>query len=180
MKEKKGLIHIYCGEGKGKTTAACGLALRAAGYKRKIYMFFFFKSPLQSGEMRLLSKLKNSKLFYFDKRHPFFVKQKRLSYKRKLKPQLNEFLKKVRKVLKKKEKNLIVLDEILTAVAGKLILPQELLSLLEEKNCYSEVVLTGRCCLPRQISAAADYISEIKDLKHPHEKGICAREGVDF
>lgn len=131
--------------------------------------------------MKLLEKLENTKVFYFEKEHPFFVREKRGFYKKKLKPQLKAFLKKIENYLKKDGSNVVILDEMLTAVNEKLVSQKELLVLLSNRNYNTEVALTGRCCrLPRKIFAAADYVSEIKNLKHPYQKGICAREGIDF
>jgi cob(I)alamin adenosyltransferase len=179
MKER-GLIHIYFGDGKGKTTAACGLALRALGRNRKVFLFFFFKRPSDSSEIQLLLKLKNLKISCFAKTHPFFVKKNKPFYRRRLKPKLNVFLKKVKTTLKKEEVDLVVMDEILTAIKGGLVTEKELINLLKEKNNKTEVILTGRPRPSRKILMLADYVSEIRSLKHPYEEGLCAREGIDF
>lgn len=129
----------------------------------------------------MLKKLENTKVFYFEKEHPFFVEEKKNFYKKKLKQQLKAFLEKIGNYLKKNGSNVVILDEILTAVNEKLVSQKELIVLLKNRNYNTEVVLTGRCPrLPKEIFAAADYVSEIKNLKHPYQKGICAREGIDF
>lgn len=180
MAKQKGLIHIYYGDGKGKTTAACGLALRAAGWGEKVYLFFFFKSPFKSGEMVILAKLKNLKVLCFTRQHPFFIKKEKVSYKRKLKTELNEFLKEIKAALKERRKSLVILDEVLTATDENLVSEKELIDLIEKKNYNTEVILTGRPHPSRKILMLADYISEIKNLKHPYKKGILARKGIDF
>lgn len=175
------MIHIYCGDGKGKTTAACGLALRAAGSDRKVYLFFLFKPRTKSGEIKLFAKLENIEVFCFDKKHPFFVKKKKSAYRKKLKLQLKSFLKKACNCLKKNGSNVVILDEMLTALGERLISQKELLVLLKNRNYNTEVVLTGRLSrLPWKIFAIGDYVSEIKSLKHPYQKGISAREGIDY
>ena len=180
MAKKKGLVHIYCGQGKGKTTAACGLALRAAGWGKRVYLFFFFKSACRQGEIISFAKLKNLKIFCFDRKHPFFVKEKKNSYKKKLKAELGEFLKQVKIVLKKRDNSVVILDEVLTAIGEDLMAKKELIDLLKTKAPDIEVVLTGRPRPPRSILMLADYVSEVKNLKHPYKKGIAARKGIDF
>jgi len=181
MVQEKGRVHIYYGDGKGKTTAACGLALRAAGWNKKVYLFFFFKSPFRSGEMRAFSSLKNFKKFCFNMRHPFFIKEcDKASYRKELKIELNKFLKKIELTLKTKKKKLVILDEVLTAIDENLISKKKLIDLLKTKAPKIEVVLTGRPCPPRSILVLADYISEIKNLKHPYQKDVPPRKGIDF
>ncbi len=181
MVQERGLVHIYYGDGKGKTTAACGLALRAAGWNEKVYLFFFFKSPFRSGEMISLAKLKNFKKICFTRRHPFFIKKReKASYREELKIELNEFLKKIEIALKAKKKKLVILDEVLTAVDENFISKKKLIDLLKTKAPKIEVVLTGRPRPPRSILVLADYISEIKNLKHPYQKGVPARKGIEF
>lgn len=175
----KGFTHIYFGSGKGKTTSACGLALRAAGWGKKVYLFFLFKRPSLCGEIKVISKLENFNKFFFTQRHPFFINKDKPIYKKDLILRLSGFLNKIESVLLEKAV-VVVADEILTALKEKLITEKQLANLVRIKNPETELILTGRFRPSKKLLELADYVSEIRSLKHPYEKGVRARKGIDF
>lgn len=175
---KKGLIHIYTGEGKGKTTASIGLAVRAAGQKLKILLVQFFKSDGDaSGELKIIrERIPEIELIRQNERHPLFKKEERFG---KIKESVEEtFHAAVEKVLRGNY-DLLILDEIHSAVAGNWLPVDEVIGFLQHKPGKLEVVLTGRKAHERLIEMA-DYITEMRMQRHPFEKGIKARKGIEY
>jgi len=165
------LIQVYTGNGKGKTTAALGLALRASGAGLKVYIAQFCKGQ-DCGELRALKKLKNIKLEQFG-RSCFITKPtpKDIYLAR-------SGLKKVNQVIKNDSYNIVILDEITVALKLKLISLKDVLALLKNTPKNIELVLTGRHA-PSALIKAADLVSEIKEAKHYYNKGIRARKGIE-
>jgi cob(I)alamin adenosyltransferase len=176
---KKGLIHIYCGRGKGKTTAGLGQALRAWGWDKKIIIFQFLKSKnFPSGEIRAIEKLGvRFKIVRFDQEHPMFGKS-RVS-ETELKESIRDSFKMVRKVFCDRKYDIVILDEILNAVGGGFIGEKELIDLIKSKPESLELVLTGRT-VPRKILVLADYVSRITEVRHPFKSGVKARKGIEY
>ncbi|MCX5656908.1 MAG: cob(I)yrinic acid a,c-diamide adenosyltransferase [Candidatus Omnitrophica bacterium] len=176
---KKGLIHIYCGRGKGKTTAGLGQALRAWGWDKKIIIFQFLKSKnFPSGEIRAIGKLGSSfKIVRFDQEHPMFGKSK--VSETGIKKSIRDSFKMVRKVFSGRKYDLVILDEILNAVGGGFIDEKEVISLIKSRPESLELVLTGRT-VPKRILALADYVSRITEVRHPFKSGVKARKGVEY
>ena len=170
-----GLIHIYCGNGKGKTTAATGLAVRAAGFGKKVVFCQFFKNG-SSNEIKSLEKLDNITLLHCKKSHKLFSK---MNEKEK------EEAKKDYKILfdeaisKSAEADLIVLDEAVSSCNYGMIDEEKLIDFLINKPKNLEVVLTGRNPSEKLLSYA-DYVTEMKKIKHPYDKGTAARKGIEF
>lgn len=173
-KSKLGLIHIYTGCGQGKTTAAFGLALRAAGAGFKVCLMQFMKSG-QYSEIKALKKFKKIKIFQFGRKN--FVNLK--------KPARTDIdlaqkgMKKAEEIIKSKKYDLVILDEVNVAINFKLIALNQLIELIKEKPKNVELVLTGRFAHPKIIKLA-DYVTEMKEIKHPFKKGILVRKGIDF
>ena len=169
----KGLIHLYCGEGKGKTTAAMGLALRAASSGKEVVIVQFLKDGL-SGEVRLLSTLKNVTLFAGKVCDSFTwnMTEKELIDTKNLH---NELLKKA----KEAKKDVLILDEVCGACSCCLLDEDLLKSIITEKDDDLEIVLTGRNPKEYMIEYA-DYITNMEKIKHPFDKGIGAREGIEY
>ncbi|MCM8784003.1 MAG: cob(I)yrinic acid a,c-diamide adenosyltransferase [Candidatus Omnitrophica bacterium] len=176
--KKTGLVQVYYGRGKGKTTSALGLALRAWGWGRKIIIFQFFKPKnLLSGEVKAIEKLgEGIKIVRFGQRHPIFCKKIK---KEKARNVLNKALKEIRHSLKVGNYDLVILDEILNAVDCDLISEGDIIELIKNKSKSTELIITGRP-LVNKLREYADYISEIKEIKHPFQKGIKAREGIEY
>lgn len=171
-----GLIHIYCGDGKGKTTAAVGLAVRCAGRGNKVLLVQFLKSR-DSGELYSLSKLpdievmrgKESKKFTFqmneEEKHALLIEH-------------NKMFEQVLAKIKNGGYSLLILDEVIGALNAKVFEMPKLIEFLRHKPEDLEVVLTGRNPAPELVEIA-DYVSEMRKVKHPMDKGIMAREGIE-
>ena len=171
-----GLIHIYCGDGKGKTTAAVGLAVRCAGRGNKVLMVQFLKSR-DSGELYSLAKLpdievmrgKESKKFTFqmneEEKHALLIEH-------------NKMFEQVLAKIKNGGYSLLILDELIGSLNAKVFEMPKLIEFLRHKPENLEVVLTGRNPAPELVEIA-DYVSEMRKVKHPMDKGIMAREGIE-
>lgn len=167
------MIQVYSGNGKGKTTAAFGLALRAAGAGKNVYICQFAKGRLYN-EIKALKKIANIKVEQFGRR--CFIKKS--PDKVDMQMALTG-LKAADEIIRKKKYQLVILDEINIAVKFKLIPLTKLLKLVENTPKDIELVLTGRYAHPKIISLA-DLVSEIKEVKHYYAKGIKARSGIEF
>ncbi len=167
------MIQVYTGNGKGKTTAAMGLALRAAGAGFKVYICQFAKGHLCS-EHKALKKIKNIKVEQFGR--DCFIRHKPGQADIELSRQ---GLEKAKKVIAGKKYRLIILDEINVALKLGLVSLKEVLDLIKHTPDGIELVLTGRDA-PAQINKVADLVSDIKDLKHYYLKGIKARRGIEL
>lgn len=173
-----GLVQVYCGEGKGKTTAAIGQGIRAMGRGLKVIMIQFLKGGI-SGELKTLSKLEPEfKVFRFEKARDFFNELSPIE-KKELKMEISNAMKFAKKVFDTKECDLLILDEILGVVENHLVTEEELITFVKGKPQGIELILTGRK-LPETLKSHADYISEIQPVKHPYEKGMGAREGIEY
>lgn len=170
-----GLIHLYCGDGKGKTTAALGLALRAAGAGKQVVFTQFFKDG-SSSEIEPLAALPGVRVFHADTVRGFYRNMTPIQREQAGKDYTALF----RQVTQAaQEADLLILDEIVSA-CNRGVVPEKLVTdFLREKPTRLEVVLTGR-----NPSAAllelADYITEMRKLRHPFDRGIGARKGIEF
>ncbi len=174
-----GLVHIYTGDGKGKTTAAIGQGIRAAGRGLKVYMVQFLKGSF-SGELETLKRLEpDFRVFRFEKERTCFVWNMTQEQKLELKAEVSGGFEKVKAFLANKECDLLILDEIFGVLSNKFIEVEELSEFLESRPEGIEIVLTGRNA-PERIRELADYVSEIHSIKHPFENGIAAREGIEY
>lgn len=174
---EKGLVHIYCGDGKGKTTLAMGLCLRAAGAGRKVLIYQFMKDG-SSHERRILEKLPNVSFEGETKSVSFSF---RMSEAQKQKER-ERYLTQAKLVFGHAGStgaDVLLLDEVLYAVSCGLFPEEELIRFLDHRPEQLEVILTGRD--PSEaVRARADYISRIVKVKHPFDRGITAREGIEF
>ncbi|MCR5295409.1 MAG: cob(I)yrinic acid a,c-diamide adenosyltransferase [Lachnospiraceae bacterium] len=173
----KGLVHIYCGEGKGKTTAAVGLALRAAGAGKRVIFAQFLKDG-SSSEIEVLKKIENITV-----RHcrtvTGWVKNMTGEERAQAKADYGRFLEELLREAKEESCGLLVLDEAFAACNCGFIEEKAILSFLDTKPEALELVLTGRNPSP-ELMARADYITEMKKIKHPYDRGIAARKGVEY
>lgn len=174
MSLEKGFVHIYTGNGKGKTTAAIGLGIRATGGGLKVYMIQFMKGR-RYGEIDALEKMKNFTVVQFG-RDEFVSKENPEQIDIDLARKGFEHAK---EIIKNGEHDLIILDEINVAVDFKLIPLKDVLKLMDEKPEKVELVLTGRCSHPDMVKQA-DLVSEILEIKHPYQNGIQSRKGIDW
>lgn len=173
-KLEKGQVQVYTGNGKGKTTAALGLALRANGRGLKVYMIQFMKG-YQYGELESAKHLPNLTIVQFG-RAEFVSKEKPAEID-------IEYAKKglihAKDIIKSAKYDIIILDEINVALDYKLVSLEDVLELLRIKPAHVELVLTGRYAMP-EIVKAADLVTEMLDIKHPYYKGNLSREGIDY
>lgn len=167
------MIQVYTGNGKGKTTAALGLAVRAAGANLKVYIIQFVKGRRYS-ELASLKKIKNIKVEQCGR--SCFIKKKPTAEDIKL---AKKGLKKARNAIMKSCYNIVILDEINIALKLKLINLNELLRLIENTPKKIELILTGRYAHTK-ILKLADLVSQINDKKHYFKKGIRGRKGIEF
>lgn len=170
----RGFIHVYTGNGKGKTTAALGLSLRAAGAGKRVFIAQFVKGMVYS-EVKALKKLsanieiKQYGLDCFIYQKPT---QKDIDFARR-------GLEEVKTVFASQNYDLIVLDEASIAIYFKLFSTEELIAVLKSKPEATEVVITGRYA-PDALIEFADLVTEMKEIKHYYTKGVEAREGVEY
>ncbi len=174
---EKGLVQVYTGEGKGKTTAAVGLAARAAGTGLKVGFFQFFKKPL-SGELAVLKNTQNVHVYNFAPMHPGFQYFSAEDLKRYKETFRKVWETKVMSIIQKNRYDVVILDEILIAVRDGFLGEEKILKLIDMKLRTSELVLTGRSVTDKIIDRA-DVITEMKKVKHPFPE-IKARRGIDF
>ena len=176
----KGLIHIYCGDGKGKSTAAAGLAVRAAGRGLKVLMVRFLKTD-DSGEVPVLQGIPGITLVPCDKTFGFTFRMTPEEKKEAAAYYQQKFLDACRLAGQegKNQVDLLILDEIMAAVNTGMVSQEDVIRFLEEKPEHLEVVLTGRNP-SEKLASLADYVSEIRAVKHPFTEGVSAREGIEF
>lgn len=177
MLREQGLIHIICGDGKGKTTAAVGLCIRAAGRNQKVLIARFLKNE-DSGELNILKQIEPITLIHASK---FFGFTWEMSVE--CKKEATEYYTMIFHTIVEKavkdEYDLLVLDEIMAAVNYGFVDGNHVMQFLQNKPKKLEVVLTGRNP-SKELCEIADYISEIKKVKHPFESGISARVGIEY
>ena len=178
-----GLVHIYCGDGKGKTSAACGLAVRMAGRGNAVVIARFLKTD-DSGEVEVLKHLPQVHLIPCEKEFGFVFAMDEETKIQAAEFNTGLFCKAVEAAKEKSAQSkdtpcLLVLDEIMAAVNLKMVQEEQVLAFLKERPANLEVVLTGRDP-SESMQAMADYISEIKKIRHPFENGISARIGIEY
>ena len=171
---KKGYIQVYTGNGKGKTTAALGLAMRAAGAGLKVYFVQFLKGRKNSEHMSL-KKFRNQIVIRQYGNKSFLTDKPTSSdiYSAK------EGLLDARKALYSRKYDLIVLDEVFFAINLKLIKLDDVLTLIKTKPSSVEILLTGRNA-PKKIIKIADLATEMKEIKHYFKSGVKGRLGIEF
>lgn len=167
------MLHLYCGNGKGKTTAAMGLALRAAGRGKRVVIAQFLKGA-DSGERFALAQLPQVTLLPVPDTVKFSFRMTEEECRAEAQ-RYQDLLAQIRQAAQ--DCFLLVLDEACAAVNTGLLPLEDLLSCLDSLAC--EVVLTGRDPVP-QLVERADYITSMEAVRHPFEQGISAREGIEF
>lgn len=173
---KKGLIQIYTGPGKGKTTAAIGQAIRAVGHDMKVGVVYFYKLPSKWGyeELSVLKDL-GVEIYGFAKKHPHMED---VSIEE-MREETLKGLKHVEKIFEEKSYDMLVLDEIIIGVRDGFLKEKELLDLLEKKPEGTEIILTGRGATEALIEKA-DLVSRVEKVKHYFDKGVKSRPGIEF
>ena len=172
---RRGLVQIFTGDGKGKTSAALGAVLRALGYGLRVYFVFFMKGDYPYGERNILSKLPNIEVVSFG--HRGFVDPANI--KPEEKEQARRALAAGREAMLSGNYDLVVLDEVNVAVACKLVELDEVIRLIEDKPPNVELILTGRNADTRLVQLA-DLVTEMLKIKHPYDEGVVARKGIEY
>jgi cob(I)alamin adenosyltransferase len=174
---EKGQTHIYTGDGKGKTTAAMGLAFRASAYDKKIYILQFLKGK-KTGE-RMTSERFDNITFKRANDSDKFIFQMNESEKEELIKEAQQIWDEVVEVINKSDYEIIILDEIMGAISNNMVGTEQVADLIKSKNNDKELILTGRNA-PEKLIKLADYVSEMKLVKHPFNDDIPAREAIEY
>lgn len=172
---KKGFIQVYTGNGKGKTTAALGQAVRAAGAGMKTYILQFMKEYPYSelNSLRYLSEW----ITIEQKGGDDFVYKKELPSEKEKTAAVNA-LNNAEDLMLSSSFDIVILDEILVAIYFKLIHTEEVISFIKKKPESVELILTGRYC-PEEIIELADLVTEMKEIRHYYIKGVVSRKGIE-
>lgn len=176
--KQKGLIIVYTGDGKGKTTAALGLCLRAVGYGKKVAIVQFVKGSWHYGELDGIKRLEPEvEIIRMGKGFVGIIDDKlpREEHE-KAAAEAVEF---VFELMRSEKYDIIILDELNVAVYLGLIDIEDVLRLIQSKPEQLDLVITGRNAHEKLIEVA-DLVTEMKEIKHPYKKGILAKEGIDF
>ncbi len=171
----QGKVHIYCGSGKGKTTAAIGLSIRACGSGYQVLFTQFLKSG-KTGELDILNSIDGITVLRTTKHKKFMYLMS--DEEKKVLSANNNALFKTAISLIRDEKTLLVLDEILDAVNNNAIDKNMVMGFLRERPDI-EIVMTGRAPC-QELLDIADYVSEVQKVKHPYDNGIAARKGIEY
>lgn len=179
IREGLGLVHVYTGDGKGKTTAALGLALRAIEHDLTVSMIQFLKGGQYIGELLAPRHLQNFTIEQFGKGSVDEPQYEDFAPDDRDRARALVALKRIYEIYQENATDILILDEVnVAAKLGHLHLA-ELIELIQNKPSKMELVLTGRN-VPSEILEHADYVTEMKPHKHPFQKGIMARKGVDY
>lgn len=170
-----GLVHVYTGNGKGKTTAALGLAVRAMGCDKKVYMIQFMKGQTEYGELITAERSPLLTIRQFGR--PGFVNKEKPADEDVQMAQ--EALQHAREISFSGEYDVVILDEVNVATDYGLITVDDVLEVIENKHPAVELVLTGRYA-PQRIIDTADYVTEMKEIKHPYTRGVTSRRGIEL
>lgn len=177
--KQKGLVIVFTGDGKGKTTSALGMALRASGHRKKILIVQFIKNYRNYGELKFVKKFPevNIEIETFGKGYVGIRGDKKPTEvhsqaARRAYVFANE-------AVKSRKYFMIVLDEINIALNLKLLEIDDVLKLLKSRPNNLHLVLTGRGA-PKKILQAADLVTQMKEIKHPYRKGVLAQKGIEF
>lgn len=177
MAEKVNLFHVYYGEGKGKTTAAMGLALRAIGQGRRVLIAQFLKTG-RSGELLALACIPEALVFEVEPIGKFTFAMTD-EEKREAGTRQTAQLKRLLAAVEAEKPGLMVFDELALAVTLDLIEEEDAAQLIEAGLKYGEVAVTGRYA-PASMLKRADYVTQMQKQRHPFDQGIRARKGVEF
>jgi len=171
----KGLVEIFTGEGKGKTSAAIGAIIRALGHGLRVYIVFFMKGDFPYGEQKILCQLPNCTLERFGFQE--FVNP--ANVKPEEKEEARKALEAARKAMLSLKYDVVILDEVNVAVAWKLIDLDDVIKLIHNKPEKVELILTGRYADPKLIETA-DLVTDMVKIKHPFDRGMLSRKGIEY
>lgn len=166
---------VFTGSGKGKTTAALGVVLRALGHGKKVFIAYFMKGKYPYGEQKIIAQFPQVKIAAFG--HAGFVNPREVTEEDKA--EAERAFQAARQATLGGDYDLVVLDEVNVAISWKLLSVEKVLSLIREKPDRVDLILTGRGADSRLIEAA-DMVTEMVEVKHPYSKGVLARRGIDY
>lgn len=172
---RKGLVEVFTGNGRGKTSAALGVVLRALGHDFKVCIIHFMKGNYPYGEQKTLARLPNVTVAVFG--GPGFVDPRNV--KPEDKAEAKKALEAGREAVMSGKYDLVVLDEVNVATAWRLVELDEVIKLIENKPESVELILTGRYADPKLVRMA-DLVTEMVAIKHPYDEGVGARVGLDY
>jgi len=172
--DQLGFVHVYTGTGKGKTTAALGLGLRALGKGLKIHMIQFMKGDIEYGEISAVRNLDGFSIEQFG-RSDFVDRNNPAEIDIDL---AQKGLERAKEILAGKKYDLVILDEINVALDWKLIELDDVVQLIKNKPKKVELILTGRYAHPKIIELA-DLVTDMQEVKHPYQAGVLARDGIE-
>jgi cob(I)alamin adenosyltransferase len=178
---EKGLVQVYTGDGKGKTTAAFGLALRAAGRGNRVLIFQFLKPPtLELGERLAVERCGLPiRLESLEAQWQLFRSLRNEQDREAARAAVGDALGRLTELAAKRAYDILVLDEVVFCLSLDLARPADLRRLLEQRDPGVEVILTGRGATPELIELA-DLVTEMKKVKHPFDQGVHARPGIEY
>lgn len=174
---KKGLVQIYTGDGKGKTTAAVGLAVRARGHGLKVCYLYFHKDPKKwgYGEHKILRKI-GVDVRGFAKKHPHFYRNLKADN---LRQECLKGLEFIKKAYRLRQYDMLILDEINISLRDGFLKESEVMDILRTKPENLELVLTGRGAT-RKIIKKADLVSKVNKVKHPYDLRVRRKKGIEY
>jgi cob(I)alamin adenosyltransferase len=172
---RRGLVELFTGDGKGKTSAAIGVVVRALGNGLRVYLAFFMKGAAPSGERNILASLPGIRMQSFGTAG-FINRDKIRPVARK---KAGGGLAAAREAMLSGDFDLVVLDELALAATWGLVSMDDVMALIADKPDSVELILTGRLADARLIKAA-DLVTEMVKIKHPYDKGIPARQGIEY
>jgi cob(I)alamin adenosyltransferase len=172
--QKRGLLMVYTGHGKGKTTAAFGLAFRALGRGLRVGIVQFIKGKWKTGESLFAGTIPNLDLFLMGR--GFTWESDDLSQDKKA---AREAWAKAKELIDGGQYDIVILDELTYCIHYNFIEENEILQTLSERPTHVHIVVTGRNA-PDKLKDLADLVTEMKSIKHPFEKGVPAQSGIDF
>ena len=175
IKKELGLVQVYTGDGKGKTTTCLGLAFRASGRGLNVIMIQFLKPDHSYGEQVAADMIPNFTILPMGVDHMHSGKVSKAEDVE----LTRQALLKAKEVLTSGEYDLVILDEINNTMDKKLCSVEKVLDVLEHRAPNTEVVLSGRA-VPKEIVEYADLVTEMRKIKHPFDKGIRARKGIEY
>lgn len=177
-KNRCGLVHIYTGNGKGKTTASLGLGIRAYGAGLRVLMVQFLKGS-ETGELKVIERLgPEFKIIRQDKIKGFIWNMNE-EEKKELKSAVKSIFNTALEASASGEWDMLIMDEMMGALSNGLISLDEVINLIKNRSEGLEVIMTGRNA-PKELIELADYVSEIRPVKHPFDRGIPARKGIEY
>ncbi len=170
------MILVITGNGKGKTTSAIGQIVRALGHNQKVCLVQLFKGEDFFGEQKILAKFDGLDFFSFAPKHPFCFKD---VGRQQVVNECGQALQKLNEIAENNKYNLIVLEEFNIAVRDGYIDEDLLMGVIKKLNEKANVMITGRGA-SQKLTELADLVSEVKEIKHPYNKGIPAQAGIEY